>query len=59
MPHGRHIYTKASDMENSKMCAYPKSHHSLTLCKYIDFISSCSHQKYIHYKITQQLTDKL
>ena len=29
MPHGRHIYSKASDMENAKMCAYPHSDNSL------------------------------
>ena len=29
MPHGRHIYAKASDMEKSKMCAYPQSDHML------------------------------
>ena len=29
MPHGRHIYAKAYDMENSKTFAYPQSDHSL------------------------------
>ena len=29
MPHGRHIYAKAYDMENSTMCAYPQSDHAL------------------------------
>ena len=29
MPHGRHIYTKASDMANVTMCAYPHSDHAL------------------------------
>ena len=29
MLHGRHIYAKASDMENSTMCTYPQSVHSL------------------------------
>ena len=28
MPHGRHIYAKASDMENARMCVYPKSENS-------------------------------
>ena len=30
MPHGRHIYAKAYDMENSTMCAYSQSDHELT-----------------------------
>ena len=29
MPHGRHIYAKASDMANATMCAYPHSDHAL------------------------------
>ena len=29
MPHGRHIYAKASDMANSRMCTYPQSDHAL------------------------------
>ena len=29
MPHGCHIYSKASDMENDKMCTYPQSDHAL------------------------------
>ena len=29
MPHGRHIYPKAYDMEKSTMCAYPQSDHAL------------------------------
>ena len=28
MPHGRHIYAKAYDMENATMCAYPNSDHA-------------------------------
>ena len=30
MPHGRHIYAKASDMENETICAYPHFDHALT-----------------------------
>ena len=30
MPHGRHIYAKAYDMEKSTMCAYPNSDNTLT-----------------------------
>ena len=29
MPHGRHIYSKASDMEKAEMCAYTKYDHAL------------------------------
>ena len=29
MPHGRHIYAKASDMSNATMCAYPHSDDAL------------------------------
>ena len=29
MPHGHHIYAKASDMANATMCTYPQYEHSL------------------------------
>ena len=29
MPHGRHIYAKAYDMEKATMCAYSQSDHAL------------------------------
>ena len=29
MPHGNHIYAKASDMVNATMCTYPQSEHAL------------------------------
>ena len=29
MPHGNHIYDKASDMANATMCTYPQSEHAL------------------------------
>ena len=29
MPHGRHIYAKASDMEKGTMCTYPQYNHAL------------------------------
>ena len=29
LPHGCHIYAKASDMEKATMCAYPHSDHAL------------------------------
>ena len=28
MPHVRHIYSKAADMEKAKMCIYPQSDHA-------------------------------
>ena len=33
MPHGRHIYTKASDMAQTTIYAYPQYDHALTHCK--------------------------
>ena len=32
LPHGRHIYAKASDMKNATMCTYPQSEHALPHC---------------------------
>ena len=31
MPHGRHIYAKAYDMENTTMCAYSQSQINTTM----------------------------
>ena len=33
MPHGRHIYSKASDMSKANICAYPHPDHALPHCK--------------------------
>ena len=33
MPHGRHIYSKASDMAQATMCAYSKYDNALPHCK--------------------------
>ena len=33
MPHGRHIYAKASDMTNATMCTYYQFDHALPHCK--------------------------
>ena len=33
MPHGRHIYAKASDMENATMCTYPRYDNALPYWK--------------------------
>ena len=35
MPHGRHIYAKAYDMEQATMCAYPQSDHALPHWEFI------------------------
>ena len=35
MPHGRHIYAKASDMAKSTMFSYPQSYHALTHLKFV------------------------
>ena len=35
MPHGCHIYAKASDMVNATMCAYPHSDHALPHWKFV------------------------
>ena len=35
MPHGCHIYAKASDTANAKMCTYPQSDHALPHWKYV------------------------
>ena len=43
MPHGRHIYAKASDMANATICTYPHSDNALPLCKYVlRFCADCS-----------------
>ena len=33
MPHGCHIYARASDMEKATMCTYPQSYRALPQCK--------------------------
>ena len=43
MPHGHHIYAKASGMEQATMCKYPQSDHALLHWKYVLRIcSDCS-----------------
>ena len=54
MPHGRHIYAKASDMENSTMCAYPYSDYALPHWKYV--LRCCDECRHIN--ITEQETNK-
>ena len=44
IPHGRHIYAKASDMENAKTFAYPHSDHVLPHWKCVlRYCSGCPH----------------
>ena len=40
MPHGNHIYSKASGMAQATMCTYPQSDHSLPHWKFI--LSCCA-----------------
>ena len=54
MPHGRHIYAKASDMSKATMCIYPQSDHALPHCKYV--FRYCSECPYIN--IPDQETNK-
>ena len=43
MPHGRHIYAKASDMETATMCTYPHSDHTLPHWKCVlRFCADCT-----------------
>ena len=35
MPHGRHIYSQAYDMENATMCTYTNSNHAISNWKYV------------------------
>ena len=35
MPHGCHIYAKASDMANATMCTYPQSDHALPHWRFV------------------------
>ena len=40
MPHGRHIYAKASDVAKAKICTYPQSDHALPHCKCVLYCSA-------------------
>ena len=54
IPHGRHIYAKASDMENDTMCTYPQYDHALPHWKFLlRYCSECP-----HINITDQKTNK-
>ena len=53
MPHGRHIYTKASDMSKATMCAYPQLYHALP--HYTFLLRCCA--KFTCVNIPDQETD--
>ena len=59
MPRGRQIYSKSSDMEKDKMCAYTQSDHALPHCKFVIifcsewiFINIHDQEIYNHYSDT-------
>ena len=54
MPHGRHIYAKASDMAKSTMCKYPHSDHALPHWKFV--LRCCADCTYIN--LLDQETNK-
>ena len=35
MPHGRHIYSKASDIKDATVCKYPQYDNVLLHCKFV------------------------
>ena len=53
MPHGRHIYAKAYDMEKATMCAYSQSDHALPHWKFV--LRCCAKCPIIN--LTDQETD--
>ena len=54
MPHGRHIYAKASDMAKATMCTYPQSDNTLPHWKCV--LRCCSGCPFIN--LPDQETDK-
>ena len=54
MPHGRHIYAKASDMVKATICTYPQSDHALPHWKCV--LQCCAECPYVN--IPDQETDK-
>ena len=59
MPHGHHIYAKASDMEMATMCAYPQSDHTIThwiyalqCCAKFTCVIHLDQERYDQYSIT-------
>ena len=53
MPHGRHIYSKASDISKDTMRAYPMFDRELTHCKCV--LRFCANYPSIN--LTEQETD--
>ena len=53
IPHGRHIYAKASDMAKAKICTYPQSDHELPHWKCV--LRCCADCPFIN--IPDQKTD--
>ena len=54
MPHRRHIYAKASDMENATMCKYHQSAHALPHWKCV--LRCCA--EFPHTNLPEQETNK-
>ena len=54
IPHGRHIYAKASDMTKAKMCTYPKSYHALPRRKVL--LRCCAECPYINIPYREEKT---
>ena len=54
MPHGRHIYVKASDMAKAIICTYPQSDHVLPHWK---CVLRCF-DEFPHINLTDQETNK-
>ena len=54
MPHGLHIYAKASDVAKTKICTYPQSVHALPHWKFV--LRCCADCPYTN--LPDQETDK-
>ena len=54
MPHGHHIYDRASDMANATMCTYPQSDHALPHWKFV--LRCCA--KFTYINLPDQETNK-
>ena len=54
MPHGRHIYSKESDMAKATICTYPQYDHALPHWKYVLWCRA----EYTYINLPDQETDK-
>ena len=54
MPHGRHIYANASDIEKATMCTYPQSDHALPHWKCVFLYCT----EFLHINLPDQETNK-